>query len=96
MHELLVFIVFVFHCDHKAFLYASEFPQPREEMKTLLNPKFLEYDAYMMFSQFLETAEPCFSTLEHDGQGERKTDDIHVLTMQLCATEPLCAPISFT
>lgn len=66
-------------------------------MKTLLNPEYLEYDAYMVFSQLIETAEPCFSTFEHDGQGERNTtDDIHVLTMQLWATKPLCAPISLT
>lgn len=67
-----------------------------EEMKTLLNPEYLEYDAYMTFSQLIETVEPCFSTFEHDSQRERNTDNIHVLTMQLWATKPLCAPISLT
>ncbi|KAM7318532.1 hypothetical protein ACRRTK_021644 [Alexandromys fortis] len=67
MHELLAPIIFVLHCDHQAFLHASESAQPSEEMKTLLNPEFLEHDAYAMFSQLMETAEPWFSTFEHDG-----------------------------
>ncbi|XP_023410702.1 TBC1 domain family member 5 isoform X2 [Loxodonta africana] len=68
MHELLAPIVFILHCDHQAFLHASESAQPSEEMKTLLNPEYLEHDAYAMFSQLMETAEPWFSTFEHDGQ----------------------------
>ncbi|XP_070323147.1 TBC1 domain family member 5 isoform X2 [Odocoileus virginianus] len=68
MHELLAPIVFTLHCDHQAFLHASESAQPSEEMKTLLNPEYLEHDAYAMFSQLMETAEPWFSTFEHDGQ----------------------------
>ncbi|XP_074261810.1 TBC1 domain family member 5 isoform X3 [Saimiri boliviensis] len=73
MHELLAPIVFVLHCDHQAFLHASESAQPSEEMKTLLNPEYLEHDAYAMFSQLMETAEPWFSTFEHDGQKGRET-----------------------
>ncbi|XP_027624983.1 TBC1 domain family member 5 isoform X3 [Tupaia chinensis] len=68
MHELLAPIVFILHCDHQAFLHASESAQPSEEMETLLNPEYLEHDAYAMFSQLMETAEPWFSTFEHDGQ----------------------------
>ncbi|KAM9187705.1 TBC1 domain family member 5 isoform 1-T1 [Dugong dugon] len=68
MHELLAPIVFILHCDHQAFLHASESAQPSDEMKTLLNPEYLEHDAYAMFSQLMETAEPWFSTFEHDGQ----------------------------
>nr|XP_026244410.1 TBC1 domain family member 5 isoform X2 [Urocitellus parryii] len=42
-------------------------------MKTLLNPEYLEHDAYAMFSQLMETAEPWFSTFEHDGQKGKET-----------------------
>ncbi|KAI5944903.1 TBC1 domain family member 5 [Manis javanica] len=73
MHELLAPIVFIVHCDHQAFLHASESAQPSEEMKTLLNPEYLEHDAYAMFSQLMETAEPWFSTFEHDGQKGKET-----------------------
>ncbi|MXQ83188.1 hypothetical protein E5288_WYG018733 [Bos mutus] len=73
MHELLAPIVFTLHCDHQAFLHASESAQPRQEMKTLLNPEYLEHDAYAMFSQLMETAEPWFSTFEHDGQKGKET-----------------------
>ncbi|KAF6101346.1 TBC1 domain family member 5 [Phyllostomus discolor] len=73
MHELLAPIVFILHCDHQAFLHASESAQPSEEMKTLLNPEYLEHDAYAMFSQLMETAEPWFSTFEHDNQKGKET-----------------------
>ncbi|KAM5279642.1 TBC1 domain family member 5 isoform 2-T2 [Ctenodactylus gundi] len=73
MHELLAPIVFILHCDHQAFLHASESAQPRQEMKTLLNPEYLEHDAYAMFSQLMETAEPWFSTFEHDSQKGKET-----------------------
>lgn len=73
MHELLAPVVFVLHCDHQAFLHASESAQPSEEMKTLLNPEYLEHDAYAVFSQLMETAEPWFSTFEHDGQKGKET-----------------------
>ncbi|XP_015212980.2 TBC1 domain family member 5 [Lepisosteus oculatus] len=64
MHELLAPIVFILHCDHQAFQHASETAYPSEEMKSLLNPAFHEHDAYAMFSQLMETAEPWFSTFE--------------------------------
>ncbi|CAL9694237.1 unnamed protein product [Knipowitschia caucasica] len=64
MHELLAPIVFVLHCDHQAFQHASETAQPSEDMKCLLNPDFLEHDAYSLFSQLMETAEPWFSSFE--------------------------------
>lgn len=73
MHELLAPVVFTLHCDRQAFLHASESAQPSEEMKTLLNPEYLEHDAYAMFSQLMETAEPWFSTFEHDSQKGKQT-----------------------
>ncbi|XP_062385113.1 TBC1 domain family member 5 isoform X2 [Sardina pilchardus] len=66
MHELLAPIVFVLHCDHQAFQHASETANPSEEMKELLNPIFHEHDAYAMFSQLMETAEPWFSSYERE------------------------------
>ncbi|XP_055013307.1 LOW QUALITY PROTEIN: TBC1 domain family member 5 [Boleophthalmus pectinirostris] len=66
MHELLAPIVFVLHCDHQAFQHASETATPSEEMKCLLNPEYLEHDAYAMFSQLMETAEPWFSSFERE------------------------------
>ncbi|KAJ8367090.1 hypothetical protein AAFF_G00331130 [Aldrovandia affinis] len=35
-------------------------------MKSLLNPEFHEHDAYAMFSQLMETAEPWFSSFERE------------------------------
>ncbi|XP_033856035.2 TBC1 domain family member 5 [Acipenser ruthenus] len=66
MHELLAPIVFILHCDHQAFKHASETGNPSEEMKALLNPDFHEHDAYAMFSQIMETAEPWFSNFERE------------------------------
>ncbi|XP_053570189.1 TBC1 domain family member 5 [Bombina bombina] len=71
MHELLAPILFILHCDHQAFLHASEAAQPREEMKVLLNPAFLEHDAYALFSNLMGSAEPWFSTFEQDSQKEK-------------------------
>ncbi|XP_030002540.1 TBC1 domain family member 5 isoform X2 [Sphaeramia orbicularis] len=66
MHELLAPIVFVLHCDHQAFQHASETASPSDEMKCLLNPLYLEHDAYAMFSQLMDTAEPWFSSFERE------------------------------
>uniref|UniRef100_A0A1A7WFZ9 TBC1 domain family member 5 n=1 Tax=Iconisemion striatum TaxID=60296 RepID=A0A1A7WFZ9_9TELE len=66
MHELLAPIVFVLHCDHQAFQHANETSSPSEEMKCLLNPTYLEHDAYAMFSHLMETAEPWFSSFERE------------------------------
>uniref|UniRef100_A0A8C5N3J0 TBC1 domain family member 5 n=1 Tax=Leptobrachium leishanense TaxID=445787 RepID=A0A8C5N3J0_9ANUR len=71
MHELLAPIVFILHCDHQAFLHASEAAQPSEEMKALLNPDYLEHDAYSLFLNLMGSAEPWFSTFENDSRKER-------------------------
>ncbi|KAG8139162.1 putative TBC1 domain family member 5-like isoform 2 protein, partial [Naja naja] len=71
MHELLAPIVFILHCDHQAFLHASEAAQPSEEMNVLLNPDYLEHDAYAMFTHLMKTAEHWFSTYEHESQKEK-------------------------
>lgn len=72
MHELLAPVVFVLYCDHQAFLHASEAAHPSEEMKILLNPEYLEHDAYAMFSRLMETAEPWFSSFEPEVRKEKE------------------------
>lgn len=72
MHELLAPMLFILHCDHQAFMHASEAAQPSEEMKALLNPDYLEHDAYALFSNLMGSAEPWFSTYEHDSRKDKE------------------------
>ncbi|XP_069504994.1 TBC1 domain family member 5 isoform X2 [Ambystoma mexicanum] len=71
MHELLAPILFILHCDHQAFQHASESASPSEVMETLLDPQYLEHDAYAVFSKLMETAEPWFSSFEHELQKDK-------------------------
>ncbi|XP_071417157.1 TBC1 domain family member 5 isoform X2 [Pithys albifrons albifrons] len=86
MHELLAPIVFILHCDHQAFSHASEAAQPSEEMKVLLNPEYLEHDAYAVFTRLMKTAEHWFSTFEHDSQKEK---DVMVTPMPFARPQDL-------
>uniref|UniRef100_A0A8C4PA11 TBC1 domain family member 5 n=1 Tax=Dromaius novaehollandiae TaxID=8790 RepID=A0A8C4PA11_DRONO len=86
MHELLAPIVFILHCDHQAFSHASEAAQPSEEMKVLLNPEYLEHDAYAMFTCLMKTAEHWFSTFEHDSQKEK---DVMITPMPFARPQDL-------
>ncbi|NXY28880.1 TBCD5 protein, partial [Pomatorhinus ruficollis] len=89
MHELLAPIVFILHCDHQAFSHASEAAQPRqafEEMKVLLNPEYLEHDAYAMFTRLMKTAEHWFTTFEHDSQKEK---DVMITPMPFARPQDL-------
>ncbi|NXS68226.1 TBCD5 protein, partial [Pandion haliaetus] len=86
MHELLAPIVFILHCDHQAFSHASEAAQPRQEMKVLLNPEYLEHDAYAMFTRLMKTAEHWFSTFEHDSQKEK---DVMITPMPFARPQDL-------
>nr|XP_006823900.1 PREDICTED: TBC1 domain family member 5-like isoform X1 [Saccoglossus kowalevskii]XP_006823901.1 PREDICTED: TBC1 domain family member 5-like isoform X2 [Saccoglossus kowalevskii] len=60
MHELLAPIIFVLHCDHQAFLHATEMESLLEVVKELLNPDYIEHDAYALFVQLMETMEPWY------------------------------------
>ncbi|CAG5116642.1 unnamed protein product [Candidula unifasciata] len=60
MHELLAPLIFVLHCDHQAFLHASEMDNKLNVMKEVLDPAFLEHDAYTMFCQVMTTVEPWY------------------------------------
>ncbi|XP_060555874.1 LOW QUALITY PROTEIN: TBC1 domain family member 5-like, partial [Ruditapes philippinarum] len=64
MHELLAPMIFVLHCDHQAFLHASEMESLDEKIKCVLDPKYLEHDAYAMFSQVMQTMEPWYVSKE--------------------------------
>ncbi|XP_052252707.1 TBC1 domain family member 5-like isoform X2 [Dreissena polymorpha] len=71
MHELLAPMIFVLHCDHQAFLHASEMesleeiePSSRERIRCVLDPKYLEHDAYAMFAQVMQTVEPWYVSKE--------------------------------
>ncbi|XP_013395365.1 TBC1 domain family member 5-like isoform X2 [Lingula anatina] len=71
MHELLAPLIFVLHCDHQAFLHATEmesvdqFPDDqRDIVKELLDPRYIEHDAYTMFCQIMETVEPWYISKE--------------------------------
>ncbi|NXK62977.1 TBCD5 protein, partial [Sylvietta virens] len=88
MHELLAPIVFILHCDHQAFSHASEAAQPRQalQMKVLLNPEYLEHDAYAMFTRLMKTAEHWFSTFEHDSQKEK---DVMITPMPFARPQDL-------
>ncbi|XP_048236520.1 TBC1 domain family member 5-like isoform X4 [Haliotis rufescens] len=72
MHELLAPLIFVLHCDHQAFLHASEIEtlhylhiNHRDIVKEIMSPTHLEHDAYAMFCQIMETVEPWYTTKEH-------------------------------
>ncbi|NWZ61973.1 TBCD5 protein, partial [Acrocephalus arundinaceus] len=88
MHELLAPIVFILHCDHQAFSHASEAAQPRQALRFifLLNPEYLEHDAYAMFTRLMKTAEHWFSTFEHDSQKEK---DVMITPMPFARPQDL-------
>ncbi|XP_036358117.1 TBC1 domain family member 5 isoform X7 [Octopus sinensis] len=62
MHELLAPLIFVLHCDHQAFLHACEIESIGEMIRELMDPMFLEHDAYAMFCQVMATVEPWYTT----------------------------------
>ncbi|NXB30475.1 TBCD5 protein, partial [Eulacestoma nigropectus] len=88
MHELLAPIVFILHCDHQAFSHASEAAKPRQALHFifLLNPEYLEHDAYAMFTCLMKTAEHWFSTFEHDSQKEK---DVMITPMPFARPQDL-------
>ncbi|XP_005105675.1 TBC1 domain family member 5 isoform X2 [Aplysia californica] len=65
MHELLAPLIFVLHCDHQAFLHACEIESVLEVMKEVMDPAYLEHDAYSMFCQVMETVEPWYLSRDY-------------------------------
>ncbi|XP_060077319.1 TBC1 domain family member 5-like isoform X2 [Ylistrum balloti] len=62
MHELLAPLIFVLHCDHQAFLHANEVESLGEIVKEMMDPTYLEHDAYAMLCQIMETVEPWYNS----------------------------------
>lgn len=60
MHEILAPLLFVLHCDHQALLHTKEQVQVREEIAEILDPKFLEEDAYAIFSKIIHGIASCY------------------------------------
>ncbi|XP_070535414.1 TBC1 domain family member 5-like isoform X2 [Ptychodera flava] len=90
MHELLAPLIFVLHCDHQAFLHATEIESLLDVVKELLNPDFIEHDAYAMFSQLMETMEPLYRFGKSEGffdQGYGKS--------KILNTAPFATPVEF-
>ncbi|XP_034300210.2 TBC1 domain family member 5 isoform X1 [Magallana gigas] len=68
MHELLAPLIFILHCDHQAFLHAAEVEtldqinEPdRDIVKEIMDPAYLEHDAYALLSQIMRTVEPWYN-----------------------------------
>ncbi|XP_070175204.1 TBC1 domain family member 5-like isoform X2 [Littorina saxatilis] len=74
MHELLAPIIFVLHYDHQAFLHASETDNVLPIIKDMLDPKYLEHDAYFMFCQVMATVEPWYLAKDVCSAPKKKHD----------------------
>ncbi|CAL1537822.1 unnamed protein product [Lymnaea stagnalis] len=79
MHELLAPLIFVLHCDHQAFLHACEIESVLDIIKEVMDPTYLEHDAYTMFCQVMETVEPWY--LSRDMFFNPKTGSMRNLEM---------------
>lgn len=85
MHELLAPIIFVLHCDHQAFLHASETETYGDVVKEVLNPDYIEHDAFAMLCQIMETVGPWYVSNEivptarkaFSGQPFSQSPDLH-------------------
>ncbi|KAK2188317.1 hypothetical protein NP493_136g04021 [Ridgeia piscesae] len=85
MHELLAPIIFVLHCDHQAFLHASETEAFEDVVKEVLNPDYIEHDAFAMLCQIMETVGPWYVSNEivptarksFSGQPFSRSPDLH-------------------
>ncbi|XP_055956766.1 TBC1 domain family member 5 isoform X2 [Patella vulgata] len=91
MHELLAPLIFVLHCDHQAFQHACEIesihyvPESfRELIKDIMNPSYLEHDAYAMFCQVLETVEPWYMSKDFVISQYRGKDFINAQPFAKC------------
>ncbi|XP_077993105.1 TBC1 domain family member 5-like isoform X2 [Glandiceps talaboti] len=101
MHELLAPLIFVLHCDHQAFLHATEIesllvigPKKRDIVKELLNPEYIEHDAYAIFSQLMETMEPLYRFGRCDGFLDQGIGKNKILNTTPFATPDLFNPTS--
>ena len=64
VHEILAPILFVLHCDQESLTgYLQNFTKKLpQELKTILNPKFIEHDSFLMLCRLLYYIEPWYGT----------------------------------
>ncbi|KAI1242826.1 hypothetical protein IHE44_0000378, partial [Lamprotornis superbus] len=79
VRKILTDVLFCYARENEQLLY-------KQEMKVLLNPEYLEHDAYAMFTRLMKTAEHWFSTFEHDSQKEK---DVMVTPMPFARPQDL-------
>ncbi|XP_054722075.1 TBC1 domain family member 5-like [Uloborus diversus] len=61
MHELLAPLIFVLHCDQEAYLEASKMDNLELDIGIMLNPNYIEHDAFFLFSQLMEVVEAWYT-----------------------------------
>ncbi|XP_069675609.1 TBC1 domain family member 5 [Periplaneta americana] len=60
MHEILAPLLFVLHCDHQALLHTKEQVPISDVIAEVLDPAFLEEDAYTLFCRIMSGIESCY------------------------------------
>ncbi|XP_066994903.2 TBC1 domain family member 5 [Anabrus simplex] len=60
MHEILAPLLFVLHCDHQALLHTKEQVNVSSVIAEVLDPDYLEEDAYTLFSHIMEGIASCY------------------------------------
>ncbi|KAJ9596716.1 hypothetical protein L9F63_012258 [Diploptera punctata] len=60
MHEILAPLLFVLHCDQQALLHTREQVPVSEVISEVLDPTYLEEDAYTIFCRIMGGIESCY------------------------------------
>ncbi|XP_063230326.1 TBC1 domain family member 5 isoform X2 [Bacillus rossius redtenbacheri] len=60
MHEILAPLMFVLHCDHQALLHTKEQLSVSDVISEMLDPAYMEEDAYMLFAAIMGGLESCY------------------------------------
>ncbi|KAK3752394.1 hypothetical protein QZH41_008592, partial [Actinostola sp. cb2023] len=85
MHELLAPIVYVLDCDSKTHKY-MEGDGFREVVRCLIDPAYVEHDAFAIFCQLMEVTETWYQ--HHNQSGQNTTSKF------LSKSEPFAGPIT--
>ncbi|KAL0271183.1 UNVERIFIED_CONTAM: hypothetical protein PYX00_008359 [Menopon gallinae] len=57
MHEILAPLIFILHCDHQALLHYKSKNLVNNELMDILDPNFIEEDAYSIFKHIMNHIE---------------------------------------
>lgn len=57
MHEILAPLIFVLHCDYQALVHYKSKGLTNNELTDILDPKFIEEDAYSIFKHIMNHTE---------------------------------------